>query len=55
VFEIHGDQDSGFEVRHRGRCLPTRFPNIDHAQMAVDLFGSRQRRQDRDQDYLEER
>jgi hypothetical protein len=55
VFEIHGDQDRGFEVRHRGRCLPTRFPNIDHAQMAVDLFGSRRRRQDQDQDYLEER
>jgi len=55
VFEIHGDQSRGFEVRHCGRCLPTRFPNIDHAQMAVDLFGSRRRQQDQDQDYLEER
>ena len=55
VFEIHGDQDRGFEIRHHGRCLPTRFPNIDHAQMAVDLFGSRRRQQDQDRDYLEER
>lgn len=55
VFEIHGDQARGFEIRHGGRCLPTQFPNIDHAQMAVDLFGSRRRQQDQNRDYLEER
>jgi hypothetical protein len=59
--EIHGTDGDGFEIRRLGRALPTRFPNIDHARMAVDIFkNQRQMRahdQDRDldQDYIEEK
>jgi len=55
VLEIYGDQGRGFEVRHGGRSLPTRFPNIDHADMAVKIFQSRRKKADLDQDYLEEK
>jgi hypothetical protein len=55
VLEIYGDQGRGFEVRHGDRSLPTRFPNIDHADMAVKLFQRRRKKADLDQDYLEEK
>jgi len=53
--ECWGDDESGYEVRHGERSLPTRFPNIDHADMAVRLFQKRRQRQDQSQDYIEER
>ena len=53
--EAYGDDESGYEVRHGERRLPTRFPRIDHADMAVKLFQKRRQRQDLSQDYIEER
>jgi hypothetical protein len=53
--ECWGDDESGYEVRHGERSLPTRFPRIDHADMAVRLFQKRRQRQDQSQDYIEER
>ena len=55
--ECWGDDERGFEVRHNGRSLPTRFPNIDHADMAVKLFQKRRQaaQQDQNQDYIEEK
>jgi hypothetical protein len=54
VMEIYGDEGRGFEIRHRGRSLPTRFDNIDHADMAVQLFQQRRKKQDLSQDYIDE-
>jgi hypothetical protein len=54
VLEIYGDLDRGFEIRHGGRSMATRFPNIDHADMAVRLFQQRRRKQDLSQDYIDE-
>jgi len=53
--EAYGDDESGYEVRHGERSLPTRFPRIDHADMAVKLFQRRRQRQDQSQDYIEEK
>ena len=53
--ECWGDDDNGYEVRHGERSLPTRFPRIDHADMAVKLFQKRRQKQDLSQDYIEER
>ena len=53
--EAYGNDESGYEVRHGERRLPTRFPRIDHADMAVKLFQKRRQRQDQSQDYIEER
>ena len=59
IFEIHGDEDNGYEIRHRGRSLPSRFRTSDEAGIAVDLFRAHRQRnrpaQDLSQDYIEER
>jgi len=54
TLECWGDEQNGFEIRHAGRSLPTRFPNMEHADIAVRLFQNR-RPADPDQDYLEEK
>ena len=54
VLEIYGDEGRGFEIRRGGRSMATRFPNIDHADMAVKLFQQRRRKQDLAQDYIDE-
>lgn len=59
VFEIHECDTGEYEIRHGGKSLPTRFPNIGHAKMAVDIFKSRKKmqqpEQDLSQDYIEEK
>jgi hypothetical protein len=59
IFEIHGDEGSGYEIRHRGQSLPSRFRTSDEAGIAVDLFRAHRQRnrpeQDLNQDYIEER
>ena len=54
ILEIYGDEGRGFEIRRGGRSMATRFPNIDHADMAVRLFQQRKRKQDLSQDYVDE-
>jgi hypothetical protein len=56
-FECYGDQESGFEIRRGGRSLPTRFPRMDHADMAMRLFQKRHKaaQQNSDQDYIQEK
>ena len=53
--ECHGDTVKGFELRRNGRSMPSRFPSLDHAQMAVDLYKARQKKNDISQDYVDER
>ena len=52
--EIHGDEQRGFEIRHSGRSLKSRFKNLDQAQMALEMYQARQRKQDLSADYIEE-
>lgn len=52
--EIHGDERSGFEIRHGGRAMKSRFKNLDQAQMALEMYMARQRKQDESADYVEE-
>jgi len=54
TLECWGDEQNGFEIRHEGRSLPTRFPNVEHADIAVRLFQNR-RPADPNQDYVEEK
>ena len=53
----YGDDNSGYELRHGERALPSRFRSLDDAGMAVKLYQARQRAQQRDSntDYIEER
>jgi hypothetical protein len=52
--EIHGDESRGFEIRHAGRSMKSRFKNLDQAQMALEMYQARQRKQDESADYIEE-
>jgi hypothetical protein len=58
--ECWGDDDTGYEIRHGDKKLPSRFKNMDDAGMAVRLYQARKQRQQRpeqdlSQDYIEER
>jgi hypothetical protein len=55
LFEIHGNEQDGFEIKHQGHSLPSRFKNIDDADMAIKLFKSHRDRNDPAADYVEER
>jgi len=53
--ECWGNERDGFELRRGDKRLPTRFQDLDQADMAVKLYQARQKRQDQSQDYIEER
>jgi len=55
LWEMHGNEQDGFEIRRAGRCLPTRFKNLDEAEMAVKMFAHRRRKGNDSQDYMEEK
>jgi hypothetical protein len=54
ICEIHGNERDGFEIRRGGRSMPTRFKNLEQAEMAVEMFMARLKKQDEAQDYLDE-
>lgn len=54
LWEMHGNERDGFEIRREGRCLPTKFKTLEQAEMAVEMFLARQRKHDESQDYLDE-
>jgi len=54
LWEVHGDEHTGFEIRHGNRRLPTRFKNLDEAEMALEMFNIRRRRRDEAADYIDE-
>lgn len=54
ICEIHGDERSGFEIRHGNRRLPSRFKNLDHASMAMEMYMAHCKKTDQSADYIEE-
>ena len=54
LWEIHGNEPSGFEIRHGNNAMRSRFKSIDEAVMALEMFAARRRAQDESQDYIEE-
>lgn len=54
VCEIHGDEHTGFEIRHGNRRLPSRFKNLDHATMAMEMYRARCQAQNESADYIDE-
>jgi hypothetical protein len=56
-FECWEHPESGVEIRHGGRVLPSRFRSMADADMAVNMFGAHRRGQPQDpsSDYLEEK
>jgi hypothetical protein len=54
VYEMHGNERDGFEIRSAGRSMPTRFINLAEAELAIEMFQARQRKRELSQDYLDE-
>ena len=54
LWEVHGDDQAGFEIRRGDRSLPTKFKTLDEAEMALEMFNARQRRRDEAADYIDE-
>lgn len=54
ICEIHGNERDGFEIRRGLRSLPTRFKDMDQAEMALKMYQARMKKADESQDYLEE-
>ena len=54
ICEIHGDEHKGFEIRHGNRRLPSRFKNLDHATLAMEMYQAHCRQQDDSADYIDE-
>jgi hypothetical protein len=54
-WEMHGNEQDGFEIQRGGKTLPTRFQNLDEAEMAIEMFRNRRTQSGTTQDYMEER
>ena len=54
LWEIHGNEPSGFEIRHGNNAMRSRFKSIDEAVMALEMFAARKKAQDESADYIEE-
>jgi len=54
VYEMHGNERDGFEIRSAGRSMPTRFKDLDEAEMAIEMFRARRSKRKPSQDYLDE-
>lgn len=55
ICEIHGNEHSGFEIRHGNRSLPTRFKKLSEAELALEMFLAHRRHNDESADYIEEK
>ena len=54
LWEVHGNDQLGFEIRHGNRKLPTRFRNLDEAEMALAMFNARRKKHNEAADYIDE-
>ena len=54
LWEVHGDETTGFEIRRGHSRLPTRFRNLDEAEMALEMFAARRRQMNDSADYIDE-
>lgn len=53
--EIHGNEQTGFEIRHGNRSLKSRFKKLAEAEMALELYRSRCNANNESADYIEEK
>ena len=54
VCEIHGDEATGFAIRHGNRSMPSRFKTIDEASLALEMYQARCRARNQSNDYIDE-
>jgi hypothetical protein len=54
ICEIHGDEATGFAIRHGNRSMPSRFKTIDEASLALEMYQARCRKSNEASDYVDE-
>jgi hypothetical protein len=54
LWEIHGNEPAGFEIRHGNRAMRSRFKTIEECEMALEMFAARRAKQNESADYIEE-
>lgn len=54
LWEIHGNEPTGFEIRHGNSRMRSRFKSLEEAEMALEMFAAHKRKADESQDYIEE-
>jgi hypothetical protein len=56
ICEVHGDDSTGFEIRHGNRKMKSKFKTLEEAELALEMFNAhlRARPQDETQDYIDE-
>ena len=54
LWEIHGNEPTGFEIRRDNRAMKSKFKTIEEAEMALEMFAARRAQQDESADYIEE-
>lgn len=54
VCEIHGDEATGFAIRHGNRSMPSRFKTIDEASLALEMYQARCCARNQSSDYIDE-
>lgn len=55
IMEIHGDDQSGYEIRRGPHRMITRFPDLAQAEVALDLYRGHRKLKSGPQDYLDEK
>jgi hypothetical protein len=57
MWEVRGDDTTGYKIHRGGKSLKSRFNTLDEAEMALEMFNARQRARQPDEtaDYLEEK
>ena len=54
LWEVHGNEPTGFEIRHGNRAMKSRFKTIEEAEIALEMFAARRAKKDDSADYIEE-
>ena len=54
LWEIHGNEPTGFEIRHGNNAMKSKFKTIEEAEIALEMFAARRRKADESADYIEE-
>ena len=54
ILEIHGNEHEGFKIGYKGHTTDLRFPTIDQAETALNIYRARKQR-NLNQDYIDEK
>lgn len=54
LWEVHGNEPSGFEIRHGNRAIRSKFKTIEECEIALEMFAAHKKATNEAQDYIDE-